>query len=232
MKALALAGAIVAALAVAVGAGASTSGPEGPANCTFANGITTCAWPGAPASTQSTSAADVRTGCTTTTTTTTTTTSYTAHHGTYNSNGVAVKAPAATTSSTSSDSTSCPTHGSTPIEFVGPNYSNCGTYGQPSGPVAGTVYWYESGSNVHVHLDMVSAPGGKQYAFAARCRAWLDNQGNRTSLDGAATSDEWLYGFAGQTIQFDFETWNDGYGPNEYYYGSGSWYAVSPYVTL
>ena len=53
-----------------------------------------------------------------------------------------------------------------------------------------------------------------------------------TSVDGSATSDETLYGYAGQTIQFDFEAWNAGYGPNEYYYGSGSWYAVSPYVTL
>jgi len=86
---------------------AAPAGPEGPANCSFSGGTTTCAQVGAPVVTTSTSTDDA--GCTLTYDTTTITTTYSAHHGTYNSNGAAVAAPASTSSqSTVLASTVCP----------------------------------------------------------------------------------------------------------------------------
>lgn len=87
---------------------AAPAGPEGPANCSFGGGTTTCAHVGDPVVTTSTSSPD-QNGCTTTSETTTTTTTYSAHRGTYNSNGTSVAAPADTsTSSTREVSHYCP----------------------------------------------------------------------------------------------------------------------------
>lgn len=103
---LAVAGAF--AFGGAASAIAAPDGPEGPANCTFSNGTTTCAHVGAPVVTTSTSAPD-QNECTTTSETATTTTTYSAHRGTYNSNGTSVAAPADTsTSSTREVSHYCP----------------------------------------------------------------------------------------------------------------------------
>lgn len=231
MKKLLLASVAALALFAAAAAAAAPSGPEGPGTCTFANGITTCAHVGAPVVTETTSAPDELTGCTTTTVTTATTTTYTAHHGTYNSHGSPAPAPADATTTATSSSEACPKHGSVALFYVGFNDNNCGSFLSPSGEQVGTAYWYEDGSDVHVHLAMTSAPSGENYDSAVRCRAFIQQWG-MTSVDGGATTDTILAGYAGRTVQFDFEAWHAGFGPNEFYLGSGSWYAVSPFVTL
>jgi hypothetical protein len=122
---LAVAGAF--AFGGAANAFAAPAGPEGPASCSFSGGATTCAHVGAPVVTSSTTSPD-QNGCTTTNETTTTTTTYSAHRGTYNSNGTSVAAPADTsTSSTREVSHDCPPSGASAeqaCESLGYNYSD------------------------------------------------------------------------------------------------------------
>jgi hypothetical protein len=185
------------ALACAGTALAAPSGPEGPGNCTFANGVTTCSHVGQPVVTTTTSSPDVRTGCTTTTTTTTTTTSYTAHHGTYNSSGEEVTPPADMTSSTTSDSTNCPPHGS--VDFGAAN-----TGAPVSGPSLGTVYWYVSGSNVHTHAELTNRVPNARTAYDIRFGGFYPYvQWSTTDASGDATFDVTFAGLAGQRRQFD-----------------------------
>jgi len=116
--------AIAGAALAAAPALAAPAGPEGPSSCSFSNGTTTCAHVGAPVVTTSTTSPD-QNGCTTTSETTTTTTSYSAHRGTYNSNGTSVSAPADTsTSSTREVSTYCP-----PPPSSGPGEAACKALG-------------------------------------------------------------------------------------------------------
>jgi hypothetical protein len=192
----------VAAMAVAVApaaAIAAPAGPEGPANCSFANGITTCGQAGSPVVTVTTGAPDSRTGCVTTTTTTTTTTTYTAHHGTYNSHGTAAASPPASNSQSSSDSTSCPTHGSVALNSA--HSSGCNDAGQNNTQI-GTVYWYESGSDVLVHVEITSGAPSSGYYFAQKCVAILHS--GTTSSSGSDTFDTTLPTAAGATMDFDY----------------------------
>ena len=87
---------------------AAPAGPEGPSNCTFEKGTTTCSHVGDPVVTTSTSSPDPTTGCKTTTTTTTITTSYSAHRGTYNSHGKQLADPPSTSTESSTSSEECP----------------------------------------------------------------------------------------------------------------------------
>ena len=104
---------------------AAPAGPEGPENCTFTKGTTTCTLVGAPVVTTSTSKDAA--GCTVTHETTRITTSYSAHRGTYNSNGTAVDAPASTTSeSTALVSKVCPPP---PPVATGPGQAACEALG-------------------------------------------------------------------------------------------------------
>ena len=171
--------AVLAAIAVtAFAAGpalAAPSGPEGPSNCSFSNGTTTCAYVGDPVVTYSTTDPDAN-GCTTTYKTTTVTTSSTAHRGTYNSNGTPVEAPADTsTSETVEDSSYCPPPpangpGQAACESLGYNYSGTERqqviYSQPS-----TVHftcgegnnltigqaWAIAGTGVHTACQQMAA---------------------------------------------------------------------------
>jgi hypothetical protein len=114
---------------------AAPAGSEGPENCTFSKGTTTCAHVGDPVVTTSTSTDGA--GCTLTHKTTTITTTYSAHRGTYNSNGKAVPAPASTsTESTVLDSKVCP-----PAD--GPGQAECEALGYNyEGSRPGSVYGY------------------------------------------------------------------------------------------
>jgi hypothetical protein len=117
---------ILTAGAVALSAGtaaAAPKGPEGPDNCTFEKGTTTC-------HTTTTSVVPItQPGCSQDGSTTTTTTTYTAHKGTYNSNGKAVDAPApvvgapvvvAPSACALTFDSVCTTAGGTPVERHGP----------------------------------------------------------------------------------------------------------------
>lgn len=174
---LAVAGAF--ALGGAGSALAAPAGPEGPANCSFTGGTTTCANVGAPVVTTSTSSPD-QNGCTTTSETTTTTTTYSAHRGTYNSNGTSVAAPANTsTSSTREVSHYCP-----PPPSNGPGEAACKSLGYNySGERQGSVYGYAA----TIHF---TCGEGNGLSFTAA------NQISWTSVhsEGCATrnvSDDW-----------------------------------------
>ena len=110
-------------------AAAAPAGAEGPENCTFSGGVTTCKHVGEPVDTTNVSDPDPQTGCVTTTVTTTTTTSYTAHRGTFNSSGAKVAAPADDVDSSSTSTEDCPPPPPPPAtaqvkcEDLGYNYS-------------------------------------------------------------------------------------------------------------
>lgn len=188
------------ALAITGAAVAAPAGPEGPANCTFANGITTCAQVGSPVQTGSTtSSPDVRTGCTTTTISYTTTTTYTAHHGTYNSSGEALSPPPSTSTQSTSTTQDCPTHGS--VALNAGQSQDCSGAGQ-TGPTIGTVYYYESGSDVVLHVELTNATPSSDYYFAQKCVAYLHY--GTTSATGTDSFDVTLAGAAGTTANFDY----------------------------
>jgi hypothetical protein len=137
--------AIAGAAFAAAPALAAPSGAEGPSNCSFSNGTTTCAHVGAPVVTSSTTSPD-QNGCTTTSETTTTTTTYSAHRGTYNSNGTSVAAPADTsTSSTREVSHYCPP----PPSNGGPGEAGCKSLGYNYSDTERQQVIYGSPSTVH-----------------------------------------------------------------------------------
>lgn len=202
------------ALAYTGAALATPNGPEGPGNCTFDKGVTTCSYVGQPVATgTSTSAPDARTGCTTTTSTYTTTTTYTSHHGTYNSQGEEVTAPQPTSTTSTSSSTSCPPHGS--VALNAGHSQGCSGAGQ-TGPLIGTVYYYESGPDVILHVELTNANPSSGYYFAQKCVAVLHT--GVTSSSGADSFDVTLPGAAGATENFD--------------YFDGTVYAMTNSVTL
>jgi hypothetical protein len=215
------------ALASAGPALAAPGGPESPANCTFSGGVTTCASVSqAVASGSTTTIPDVRTGCTTTSTTFTTTTTYTAHHGTYNSRGAATSAPAPTSSSTTSgEAPVCPINGSTPL-YHSVSAGTCAVNPAPVGTdQVGTAYWYESGPDVHVHVDFSAGflTPNDGYYFIARCVYQFGGPYPAPTAiagpDGSSSYDGTFPNGAGQTIQFDG-------------FDHGDAYFLSPQVTL
>lgn len=186
-----------------IAAMAAPSGPEGPDNCTFDKGVTTCAQPDAPVVTESSSAPDSRTGCVTVTTTTTTTTTYTAHRGTYNSSGSAVTAPPPANSSSSTQSQECPVHGSVGLYAADRSGATCEGVGHTDADTQiGTVYFYESGPNVVLHVELTEATPNSPYYFAHTCVAFLHN--GVTNSDGDDSFDTVLPNAAGTQVNFDY----------------------------
>jgi hypothetical protein len=92
---------------------------------------------------------------------------------------------------------------------------NCSGAGQ-TGPQIGTVYYYESGSDVVLHVELTNATSSSGYYFAQKCVAVLHT--GMTTSSGTDSFDVTLPGAAGATENFD--------------YFDGSVYAMTNSVTL
>ena len=91
----------------------------------------------------------------------------------------------------------------------------CSGAGQ-TGPLIGTVYYYESGPDVILHVELTNANPSSGYYFAQKCVAVLHT--GVTSSSGADSFDVTLPGAAGATENFD--------------YFDGTVYAMTNSVTL
>jgi hypothetical protein len=166
--------------------------------------MTTCGHVQAPVVTTDTSAPDPVTGCTTTTTTTTTTTNYTAHQGTYNSNGVARTAPASTNAVSNTSAQNCPAGRAIPL-YYSPGNNPCDAGPTVPGQTqTGTAYLTESDSGlVTVHAVLTQQDPGSAEYFNVRCAV---GDGNPPTVDsnGNVTVD-WTFQdtYGGQPIQID-----------------------------
>lgn len=80
----------------------------------------------------------------------------------------------------------------------------------------GTVYYYESGPDVILHVELTNANPSSGYYFAQKCVAVLHT--GVTSSSGADSFDVTLPGAAGATENFD--------------YFDGTVYAMTNSVTL
>lgn len=78
---------------------------------------------------------------------------------------------------------------------------NCSGDGQ-TGPQIGAVYYYESGPDVVLHVELTNVNPSSGYYFAWKCVAVLHS--GTTSASGTDTFDTTLAGAAGQTMNFDY----------------------------
>lgn len=174
------------------------NGVETPPNCTFSNGITTCATTTSVTST-------VAVGPTCSQTVTTTTTSYTAHHG-KDPHGEELPAPPSTTTTTNGAVT-CPTNSASMYKtnFFRPACNQNDATLRSYFPVIATVTTADQpNGDVKVHIAITRGDANANYVAAESCVTFVSPL-IHTDATGTGSGDFVLAGAAGHVAGFDMQ---------------------------
>lgn len=181
------------------------NGVETPPNCTFDNGITTCATTTTATSTQ----AD---GPTCTQTITTTTTTYTAHHG-KDPHGEELPAPP-TTVTTSTGDPVCPANTASiyKTNFFRPQCAQSDRALSRNFRTIGLVSTQDQpNGDVKVHIQIQNGDRNADYVAAETCVTFLSPH-IHTDASGAGAGDFTIAGGAGKSAGFDIQVTTPGGG--------------------